>query len=51
LTPEEVNTLLDITKNTRQHTPVILGLTTGMRRGEVLAIRWKDISLDKATIP
>ncbi len=50
LTTEEVVTLTDATKKTRQHMPVILGLTTGMRRGEVLAVRWKDISLDNATL-
>jgi len=27
-----------------------LGLTTGMRQGEVLALRWDDIDLDAATI-
>ena len=29
---------------------VLLGLTTGMRRGELLALRWYDIDLDEATL-
>ena len=30
--------------------PVMLAAATGMRRGEVLAVRWRDIDLDKATL-
>jgi len=30
--------------------PVLLAITTGMRRGEILALRWKDLSLDGQTL-
>ena len=30
--------------------PVMLAASTGMRRGEVLAVRWRDIDLDKGTL-
>jgi integrase len=30
--------------------PVLLTASTGMRRGEVLAVRWSDIDLDRAEL-
>ena len=30
--------------------PVLLALTTGMRRGEILALRWKNVELDRGTL-
>jgi len=30
--------------------PVMLAVSTGMRRGEVLAVRWRDIDLDRAAL-
>jgi integrase len=50
LTPEEVETLTEYTRKTRLRMPSILALTTGMRRGEVFAIRWLDIDLDGAAL-
>ena len=29
---------------------LVLALTTGMRRGELLALRWKDVDLDRGTL-
>jgi len=46
----EVPVLLAATKSTRLHVPVILALNTGMRRGEVLGVRWSDIDLDGASL-
>jgi len=44
----QVPVLLAATKTTRLHVPTILALNTGMRRGEVLGLRWPDIDLDGA---
>jgi len=38
--------LLDAAEGTRLHIPILLAITTGMRRGEILAICWTDIDLD-----
>jgi integrase len=32
------------------YVPILLAITTGMRRGEILALRWKDLSLDGQTL-
>jgi integrase len=36
--------LLRAADNKVIYLPVLLGITTGMRRGEILALRWKDLS-------
>jgi integrase len=35
--------LIEAAIGTRLRIPVLLALTTGMRRGEILALRWKDV--------
>jgi len=42
--------LLESIKDSRIYWPVMLALTTGMRRGEILALRWKNIDLDHGVI-
>jgi integrase len=37
--------LLDAAEGTRLHTPMLLAISTGMRRGEILGLRWQDIDL------
>lgn len=32
------------------HLPILLAVTTGMRRGEILGVRWQDLDLDAATL-
>lgn len=32
------------------HIPVLLAITTGMRRGEILALRWQDVQLNTQTL-
>jgi integrase len=50
LTMEQSARLLEGIEHTRVYGPVLLALATGMRRGEVLALRWKNVDLDRATL-
>jgi integrase len=50
LTAEQAARLLDAIKHTRVYRPVLIALATGMRRGEVLAVRWRNIDLERATV-
>lgn len=45
-TADEVAVFLDRAKGHRLHAAFHLAATTGMRRGEVLGLRWRDIDLD-----
>jgi integrase len=42
--------LLAAIKHTRVYWPVLPALATGMRRGEVFALRWKNVDLDRASL-
>lgn len=46
----ELGKLLKHLKGRAIYMPVMLAASTGMRRGEVLALRWKDIDLDRASL-
>ena len=50
LSIEEAEHLLESIKATRTYWPVMLALATGMRRGEILALRWKNVEFDGATV-
>jgi integrase len=50
LSTKESVRLLDAIKHTRTYWPALIALTTGMRRGEVLGLRWKNVDLDGATM-
>lgn len=42
--------LLEYASGTRLYVPILLAVTTGMRRGEVLGLRWTDVEFESATI-
>jgi integrase len=48
LTPEQSEQLLEAAGELR--TAIMLGLSTGMRRGEILALQWRHVDLDGATV-
>jgi integrase len=50
LDDNELATLLKHLKGRPIYMPVLMAASTGMRRGEVLALRWKDIDLDRAAL-
>lgn len=49
-TKDEVNRFLEFAKKDRQFILFHLALTTGMRQGELLGLRWKDIDFDKGLL-
>jgi integrase len=50
LTTEQSACLLEAIKETRIYWPTLIALSTGMRRGEILALRWKNIDLDRGVL-
>jgi integrase len=46
---EQMRTLVDTAATTPYALPVLLAASTGMRRGEVVALRWANVDLDAAT--
>jgi integrase len=50
LTAEQAQALLDAAKGDRLYARYVLALTTGMRQGELLGLRWRDVDLDAATV-
>jgi integrase len=51
LDPEQVIELLAAAESSRYHTALLLIATTGLRRGECLALRWADdVDLDAGTV-
>lgn len=42
--------LLEYAKGNRLSVPILLAVTTGMRRGEILGLRWEDLDLGKSTL-
>jgi integrase len=50
LTTEQGIRLLAAIKHTRIYGPVLIALVTGMRRGEILALRWRNVDLERAIL-
>jgi integrase len=39
-------TVIEATGDTTLFVPILLGVTTGMRRGEIVALRWRHVDRD-----
>jgi integrase len=50
LTPEQVYVLLAAAEGSRLQALYVLALATGMREGELLALRWRDVDLEAASL-
>ena len=50
LSPEEASKLLRVTHGGRFEALYVLAVTTGMRQGELLALRWQDVDLESAVL-
>src|SRR5690606_37348817 len=42
--------LLETARRSRYYIPILLAIATGMRRGEILALRWEDVDLEGGRI-
>src|ERR1035437_2018120 len=45
LNKDEIRTLISAAKGTSLYVPILVAIATGVRRGELLALRWSDIDL------
>ena len=50
LTIEQSTYLFESIRKMHIYWPVLLAITTGMRRGEILALRWKNVDLDRGIL-
>jgi integrase len=48
LSAEEVTRLLSVTRDERLEALFVVAVTAGLRRGELLALRWRDVDLEGA---
>lgn len=49
-THEEITTLLKTVRGTRYEMPILFGAFLGMRRGEIVALRWEDVDFENNCI-
>src|SRR6266851_2805352 len=50
LTPDQIKSVLQALRGRRLYGVALTGLATGMRRGEIVALRWGDVDLDAGKI-
>jgi integrase len=50
LTAEQVRMLFDAVRGDRLEALYILAVTTGLRQGELLGLKWDDVDLDTGTL-
>lgn len=48
--PEEVRAFLEVARGERLFAAWLLATSTGMRRGEVLGLRWSDVDFERARV-
>ncbi len=49
-TSDDMSTMLEAAKGTDMYFPLLVETMTGLRRGELLALRWSDIDFDEKVI-
>lgn len=47
---QQVELFLEVIRHHRLHLPFLMALATGMRRGELLALKWEDLDMDAKKI-
>ncbi|PLS85073.1 MAG: site-specific integrase, partial [Actinobacteria bacterium] len=50
LSPSQVRVFLRAVKGERLETMFVLAVTTGMRQGEILGLKWEDVDLDEGVV-
>ena len=50
LAPDQIRAVLDALRGRPLYPIAVIGLSTGMRRGEIVAVRWSNIDLDGGKI-
>lgn len=50
LTIDDARKLLDVARGHRLEAAVVVALTTGLRRGELLGLTWEDVDLKRGTL-
>jgi integrase len=50
LTPDQARRLVEAARGHRLEVVLVLAITTGMRRGELLALRWQDIDFENKNL-
>src|SRR5215207_10213280 len=48
--PEQVSALLEAAREDRLEALYVVAVHTGLRRGELLALRWNDVDFEKGTL-
>ncbi|WP_342045960.1 site-specific integrase [Bacillus sp. OTU530] len=47
---QQAQHFMELTKKSRNHIAFVLALTTGMRKGEILGLRWQDIDFENKSL-
>jgi integrase len=50
VTEAELAQIIQISEGTRLHIPILLAALCGLRRGEVLALKWEDVDLNRGVL-